>query len=204
MNKPGSVTHWLHALKANESKDDATRLIWERYFDQLMGVAKKRLQGVRRPCVDEEDIALEAFDSFFRGVRAGKFSRLDNRQDLWQILGVITSRKAINATKKEQRLKRGGGRLRLGHNPHDSRDMMEAEIPASAELRPDLAVIATEEVSRLLESLGDDALRDIAVWKMEGYTNTDIAAKIGRKERTVERKLSIIRSCWMDETEREE
>lgn len=199
MKKPGSVSCWLHALKTEASQEEATRKIWERYFEQLLTVAGKRLAPARRGCVDEEDVVLEAFDSFFRGVRAGQFSRLENREDLWQILGVLTARKAVNAAKKEGRLKRGGGKARVAHNPHDSRDMMEAAIPASAELSPDLAAIATEEVQRLLRDLGDDQLRDVAVWRMEGYTNAEIAERIGRKERTVERKLNVIRSRWMGE-----
>lgn len=161
--------------------------------------AKKRLQGARQ-CADEEDVALDALDSFFRGVKAGRFCQLDNRRDLWQILGVLTVRKAVNTAKKERRLKRGGGKFKATCCPGDSRDVMNADTPASLEPAPDLAAVATEEVRRLLEDLGDDSLRDIAVWKMEGYTNAEIAERIGRKERTVERKLSIIRSRWMGET----
>jgi DNA-directed RNA polymerase specialized sigma24 family protein len=201
MKHPGSVSCWLNALKNDTSWEEPTRKIWERYFEQLLTVAGRRLTPARRGCADEEDVVLEAFDSFFRGVRAGRFSRLENRHDLWHILGVLTARKAVNAAKKEQRLKRGGGKARVGHNPHDSRDMMEAAVPASPELSPDLAAIATEEVQRLLRDLGDDQLRDVAVWRMEGYTNAEIAERIGRKERTVERKLKIIRSQWMAEVD---
>jgi DNA-directed RNA polymerase specialized sigma24 family protein len=33
----------------------------------------------------------------------------------------------------------------------------------------------------------------VAVWKMEGYTNEEIAGKLGCATRTVERKLFLIR-----------
>ena len=50
----------------------------------------------------------------------------------------------------------------------------------------------------MLEILGDEELRRIARWKMEGHTNGEIAAKRGCLERTVERKLRVIRRLWED------
>jgi DNA-directed RNA polymerase specialized sigma24 family protein len=38
----------------------------------------------------------------------------------------------------------------------------------------------------------------VAVWKMEGYSNAEIAAKLPCVERTVERKLKLIRSLWQE------
>ena len=56
-----------------------------------------------------------------------------------------------------------------------------------------------EECRRLLELLGDATLRSVAVWKMEGYTNAEIADKLGCVAVTVERKLQLIRSLWAGE-----
>ena len=42
----------------------------------------------------------------------------------------------------------------------------------------------------------DADLRTIAAWKMEGYTTEEIAAKLRRAPRTVERKLDLIRQRW--------
>ena len=41
---------------------------------------------------DEEDVALSVFQSLCDGVKSGKFSRLDDRVNLWALLVVITSR----------------------------------------------------------------------------------------------------------------
>ena len=57
-------------------------------------------------------MALSAFDSFCQGVEQGQFSRLQDRDDLWHILAVITVRKAVDLVQHERRQKRGGGRLR--------------------------------------------------------------------------------------------
>jgi DNA-directed RNA polymerase specialized sigma24 family protein len=60
-------------------------------------------------------------------------------------------------------------------------------------------VQVVEEYQRLLAALGDDRLRSVAVWKLEGYTNAEIAAKLGRAPSTVERKLRLIRDAWEKE-----
>ena len=52
---------------------------------------------------------------------------------------------------------------------------------------------------RLLDTLGRPELRQIAVWKMEGYTNAEVAAKLGCVVETVERRLRLIRSVWQKE-----
>ena len=46
------------------------------------------------------------------------------------------------------------------------------------------------------KTLEDDGLRQIAVWKMEGYENDEIARRLGCGVRTVERKLGVIRAIW--------
>jgi DNA-directed RNA polymerase specialized sigma24 family protein len=64
---------------------------------------------------------------------------------------------------------------------------------------PDFAAQVAEELRRRLDQLGDDQLRTIAVWKMEGHTNDEIAARLGCVSRTVERRLEVIRTLWSRE-----
>jgi len=61
---------------------------------------------------------------------------------------------------------------------------------------PEFAAEVAEECRRLLELLGDGELRSIAVWKMEGWNNSEIAGKLACSRRRVERKLELIRSIW--------
>jgi DNA-directed RNA polymerase specialized sigma24 family protein len=44
--------------------------------------------------------------------------------------------------------------------------------------------------------LTEPDLRSVAQWKMEGYTNDEIADRLGCAIRSVERKLVAIRSIW--------
>jgi DNA-directed RNA polymerase specialized sigma24 family protein len=50
-----------------------------------------------------------------------------------------------------------------------------------------------------MEQLGDPILQSVATWKLEGYTNHEIAARLGCVTKTVERKLARIRGKWARE-----
>jgi DNA-directed RNA polymerase specialized sigma24 family protein len=203
MTSAGSVTYWIHQLKAGDQM--ALQQLWEGYFRRLVGLARQRLQGVARLAADEEDVALSAFDSFNRGLQEGRFPRLLDRGDLWQVLVVLTLRKAANLANRERAQKRGGGRVRLVSELPASE---EDEGPAFANLigrEPDPAFAAqiAEQCRRLLGLLNDPEWRCMALWKMEGWTNDEIALQVGRSERTVERKLRLIRETWEKEIARD-
>ena len=59
--------------------------------------------------------------------------------------------------------------------------------------------MAAEESTRLLEALGDESLRQVALWRMEGYTTDEIAERLGCARRTVARRLELIRTLWLAE-----
>src|SRR5690349_16954755 len=105
----GSVSQWLGPLKRGDQA--AAQPLWERYFDRLVRLARGKLAGHRGLDAYEEDVALSAFDSFVQAVAAGRFPKLDDRDDLWKSLFEITARKAINLRKHQARLKRGGGKV---------------------------------------------------------------------------------------------
>ena len=199
----GPVTQWIYQLQAGDRA--AAQELWNRYFQRLVGLARCKLQGAQRRAADEEDVVLSAFESFFRGAEQGRFPRLDDRDNLWRLLVVITERKAWNLVQHERRQKRGGGEVRRESGLADGEDSLaEAGTNefASREPTPEMAAQVADECRRLLELLGDPTLRCVAVWKMEGYTNAEIADKLGCVAVTVERKLQLIRGLWEKEIER--
>lgn len=179
-----SVAGWLARLKAGDAA--GAQPLWERYFARLVALARSRMT-VGRAAADEEDVALSAFNSFCAGAAAGRFPRLGDRDDLWRLLVVIVTRKARDHARSERRLKRGGGAT--------AADVDLADILAS-DPTPDFAAAVAERCEVLLERLNDATLRAVAVWKMEGYTADEIAAKMGCATRTVGRKLRLIRELW--------
>jgi DNA-directed RNA polymerase specialized sigma24 family protein len=193
MSSDVSVTRLIGMLKQGDRV--ASQQLWELYFGRLVGLARARLKNTVRGVADEEDVALSALDSFFRRAEKGQFPKLEDRDDLWQLLFVLTVRKAINLVHYQGRASRGGGRLQ---SLYDLEEFAADQI-LGREPTPELAAQMTEECQRLLASLGDETLRSVALWKMEGYTNMEIAAKLGCVEQTVERKLRAVRQVWSKE-----
>ena len=64
---------------------------------------------------------------------------------------------------------------------------------------PEFAAMMAEECQRLLERLDDPELAALALAKLEGYTNKEIAKRLGCSVRTVERQLRLIRKKWQQE-----
>ena len=191
----GSVSRWIDELRDGE--EAATERLWHRYFDRLAHLARSRLRATSRAVADEEDIALSVFDSFFAGVERGRFPRLDDRHELWAVLVTIAKRKAADHAERQARLKRGGGRVL------DEAALVgvDGEGPGlsgmvSEEPTPDVVAETTDEIRRLFGLLPDESLCTIALLKMEGHTNQEIASRQGCALRSVERKLDRIRNLW--------
>jgi len=198
MASSGEVTEWVRRLEGGDR--EAAQGLWEAYYRRLVGLARKRLGDLPRRAADEEDVALSAFDSFCRGTEQGRFPRLEGRDDLWHLLVVITVRKAADLRTYQGRARRGGGKVRgesVFDGPSDGADEARGiEQAAGLEPTPEFAAEVAEQCRALLQALPKDQLRAIAVWKMEGYTNREIAERIGLSLATVERKLALIRDAW--------
>jgi len=184
MIERGSVTLWLDQLTAGET--GAFGPLWERYYDRVVSLARTRLRRLGVRAADEEDVALSAFHHFYQAAADNRFARLENRDDLWQVLTVLTTRKAVDYHKHQARQKRRG----------------TAELPtqmASGVLDPAAAALAADEVRALFERLPDDEAREVARLKLDGHSNKEIADRLNCTVRTVTRRLALIRSIWDNE-----
>jgi DNA-directed RNA polymerase specialized sigma24 family protein len=195
----GSVTFWIDQLKAGDRA--AAQPLWEGYFQQLVVRTRQKLAGMPRRAADEEDVALSAFASFCRAAAQGRFPKLHDRDDLWQLLIVITDRKAGRLARYERRQRRGGGQVldeaALGHRL--PADVVPLAQVAGREPSPAFAAQVGEECQRLLATLDDPELQRAAVLKMEGHTVAEIAAQMACAPRTVKRWLHLIRQTWEQE-----
>jgi DNA-directed RNA polymerase specialized sigma24 family protein len=186
----GSITGCLRSLERGNPQ--AAQAIWDRYFQRLVSLARTRLRSAHRRVADEEDVVLSVLDSFFRRAGSGQYPRLEDRDDLWKLLYVLTVRKAINLVRHERRPSRGGGRLSV----LSELEGLEVEEVIGDVPTPELAAQMADECQQLLDRLGNTTLRQVALWKMEGYSNVEIAGKLSCVTHTVERKLRSIREIW--------
>ena len=200
LHPDGSVTHWLGALEGGDAA--AAQRLWERYFDRLVRLARAKLGAMPRGAADEEDVALSAFHSFCQGAARGRFPRLDDRDNLWRLLVTITARKALDQVRRQARQKRGGGRVLVGSaqaGGEDDTDGAGLDQVVGQEPTPQFAAMVADECRRLLAALGDETLRRVALLRMEGYSDEEIAARVDCSLRTVSRKLALIRKAWLRE-----
>jgi DNA-directed RNA polymerase specialized sigma24 family protein len=189
-----SVTAWIGQVKVGDRA--AAQKLWERYCSRLVRLARSKLPASRRRADDEEDVALSAMDSFLRGAERGRFPNLHSRDSLWALLVTITVRKAWKVARREKRRREvGESALGAGDDSHGPRGW---EQILGREPTPDEACHTVERCRVLLNQLSPE-LRSVALWKMEGFTNAEIAARLGRVEGAVERKLRVIRKIWEKE-----
>jgi RNA polymerase sigma factor (sigma-70 family) len=195
MPEHDSIAAWL--LGARVGDDAAAQALWERYWGRLVQLARQKLPAHVKRAFDEEDVAHSALRCFLRGMAQDRYPQLNDRHGLWNLLVVITARKARAYLTRQNRQKRGGGAV-LGEtafvSPTDDAQGIDQVI--GAEPSPEFAAQVAEECQRLLDQLDDATLKTIALLKMEGHTVDEIAAQLGSTKRTIERRLHIIRKTW--------
>lgn len=192
-----SVTEWLAGLKAGDIAV-ASRL-WQRYVDQLARLARRKIGSTPRRLGDEEDAANQVFHALLHGIEHQRFPELKDRQDLWQILIMLTERQAIAMRRREFAAKRGGDKL-VGESAlqwKKCNEMGGIEQVIGSEPSPEFAALCAENLAqRLAMLLHDPHLVQIARDKLAGYSNAEIAERLQISVRTVERNLSRIRQLW--------
>lgn len=197
MDSENSITKYLSALKRGEP--DASQKIWELFFKRLVVLARKKLASSPKRWSDEEDIVQQAFANFFVQVQAGRFPRLNNRDDLWQILAMLVDRRSTDQIRKLLAPKAGGGKVRgesafvVGGSEYGGINLIADDLPTS-----DLAAEFVEELDFRLRAFTNDDYRQIAILKLQGYRNREIAEQIKSSLRTVERCLQHIREKWRE------
>jgi DNA-directed RNA polymerase specialized sigma24 family protein len=176
-------------------------MIWDRYFPQLVRLARHHLVGIPRGMADEEDVALSALDRFCRAAQEGRYPELADRDGLWRLLLKITTRLACDLARHEGRQRRTGragpGKSAPGKRRPEGRPQLERVLDDAP--TPEFAALMAEQCRSLLERLDDPGLQALAIAKMDGSTNEEIAAERNCSARTVERRLRLIRDIWRDE-----
>ena len=181
----GSITILFQQWRQGDP-DSLNELI-SRFRPRLLALARSTLRGRVQRVADAEDALQSAIISFWGKVDGGGFEHEMDRDDLWNVLGLFTVRKAMKLQERERAQKRGGGQVVTGMALENSPEKHSSE---------GLDMVCSE----LLEML-DPELRSFALLRLMGHKNREIAEEFGCTERKVERKLQLIRAVWEQEVE---
>jgi RNA polymerase sigma factor (sigma-70 family) len=198
MTSGGSVTTWIEELKAGD--ETALGQLHRRYWPFLVGLARKKLEGIPRRAMDEEDVAQQAFWGFFQSLRGGRLPQLRNRYDLLALLTHITTCQAVNQIKHEVGTrKRGGGRVQgesaLNVLAESGEPVRGLEQVAGAGRSPQEEALLTDCYQHYVDALPEN-LREFARLCLAGLTHREMADRLGCTERTVDRKIALVLAKW--------
>lgn len=187
MSEPRTITQCLAALKGGD--EAAAQAIWERFFQRACALARKKLGDLPKRMADEEDVALSAMHALCLGAREDRFQRLETRDDLWQLLAMITSRKASN-------LRRAAGRRPVsGESVFADEEGRALERLITGAPDPEFLAALSGTSEDLIGGL-EPKLRAVALLRLEGFTNEEIGARLGRSVASIERYVARIRGLW--------
>ncbi|MFM7057571.1 MAG: ECF-type sigma factor [Planctomycetota bacterium] len=188
---PGSVTRWIERLATGDPA--AVEFLWRRYFQRMVRLANSRIRRLTGAAADGEDVALSAFHGFCAAALRGDFPALDDRESLWRVLVTCTLNRSRNLAARSTAQKRSEPPQRVSladaqHEQTRGRDVAGDLVDASDELVFLLQLLDQED------STGE--LRQIALWKLEGLSNEQIAKQLKRRNSLVGQKLRLIRLLW--------
>ena len=189
-----SVTGWIDQLAGGN--EQAAEQLWQHISLRLHEFARQKLDVQTRRQYDENDAANSAFHSLCRGLAEGRIEAV-NRDALWGLLAVITSRKVAAQRRYSKRQKRGGGAVR---GESGFAELGDAGINAIAghQLTPAVLAEVSESCAQLLDAIPDETMKKIVLLKFQGATNGEVASELNCTRRTIERKLERVRRIWID------
>ncbi len=193
----GSITAWICQLQSQE--EVALARLHQRLWPLLVGRARRQLKHAPIRFANEEDVAQEAFWAFCAKLKAGQVPRLSNRHDLLAFLTHVVACKACNLIEHELGTKkRGAGRVQDEAKLDTAGKGSMARVLEQFEGKeadPLENVLLDDCYQHFVAALGEE-LRQFAELHLLGSTNKEIATTMDCDERTVARKLALIRAKW--------
>lgn len=184
MTSAGSVSHWIAQAKAGDEL--ALARLHRRYWPALVGLARQRLLGSPIPS-DEEDIAQQAFFGFYEAIKRQRVPQLENRHQFLALLSHIIACKVYNQVNHELTARKGGGRVQSGAQ-------LTTLVEDSA-YSPLQEAILKECYEKYVVDM-PESLRRHAELFLQGCTRQEIAEKLGCADRTVDRKIALVKEYW--------
>lgn len=173
----GSLVRFLRA-----GDETAATQIYVRYAHRLQALSRAQFDQALAGRIDEDDIVQSVFRTFFRRVQTGAYDVPDG-EELWKLFLVIGLNKIRRAAV---------------HHRAAKRDVRATQ----AEVDPGLLAGEPDEATSvsILRMTIDDALnglsrgqQDVIRLRIDGHEVAEIASRLGRSRRSVERILQAFR-----------
>jgi len=206
LKRPKRPTLLLEMMRSSDTQEriNAEEGLWEQFVPNIRQLARKRMPVGGLPIADDEDVAISVFRVFFDGIKNGRFAATQSKGQAQALLNRLTVDKTIDLIRFHQAKRRcprmsrpleieenGNRRETLAYVqsiPDDIADSRQRTASNEIEWR--------EEANRMINALSESTLKTIVVMRFLGYSNDEIASKLGCVTRTVERKLNVIRRIW--------
>ncbi len=166
---------------------EAARQIFERYASRLVALARRQISQRMASRVDPEDVVQSVFRSFFGRVKAGKF-RFEEQNDLGKLLVGIT----VHKTLRKIQFHKAGKRDRRLEVFQGEGSLEGIEGLLDGEPTPEAVVAFLDQLEHFLSQLRPQE-RQILEMRLEGYSNGEIAKKLGIYDRKIRRVIERIR-----------
>ena len=167
---------------------DAATALYLRYAHRLGALAEAKTGKDLKTRFDPEDIVQSVFRTFFRRVSGGNYDVPDG-EELWGLLLVVT----LNKTRKQAAYHRAGKRS-VGKTTNDGEFLEQGQAARDRDSLSELRQVI-DEFTETLEPLH----QEIIDLRVAGYEVAEIAEKLQKSKRTVERILQRIRATLRDQ-----
>jgi RNA polymerase sigma factor (sigma-70 family) len=169
--------------KLHEGDEEAGARLYFLYARRLLALMQKRLGSDLATRFDPEDVMQSVFGSFFRRIREGSYD-VPESGDLWPLLLVIASNKIVGYDRYLKAARRNI-RREIQNDARPSGDKTIEQLQA-IDSPPYLRLILEEAIEKL-----PPKYREVVRWRLEGYHHDEIAARLCRSRRSVERILQV-------------
>lgn len=178
-----------------KGQPDASTLLYLRYAGRLQALATKQRSADLAARVDPEDVVQSVFRTFFRRAAKGEYAVPDG-EEIWKLLLVIALNKVRTAAVHHHAAKRDTRKTTGGEAYNRALENATGTDESALTI---LKLVIEETLDRL-----PTAQRAMIELRIDGFDVAEIAARVGRSKRTVERVLQEFRSNLGSSLEQEE